>query len=110
MTDDAIASFKEAIRLKPDDAKNHFCLGVAYRNQELFDDAICELKEAVRLGPEDATNHNQLGCVYSDKEMWDEAIVAWKETVQLEPDSAVFNPLTELLSSIVSYFLKSAKV
>ncbi len=58
---DAIAEYKEAIRLKPDDALAHNNLGIALAQQGQYAAAIAEFKEAIRLKPDDALAHNNLG-------------------------------------------------
>src|SRR5439155_704893 len=57
----AQSEFREAIRLKPDDAMAHHYLGIALRNQGKNDKAIAEYREAIRLQPNDASAHYNLG-------------------------------------------------
>jgi Flp pilus assembly protein TadD len=48
-----MASFREAIRLKPDFARAHFNLGVALARKGDRDGAIEALREASRIDPSD---------------------------------------------------------
>ena len=47
--DEALAEFREAIRLKPDDAAAHYSLGNLLRDQGKLDEAVASYREAVRL-------------------------------------------------------------
>lgn len=47
--DAAITSFRKAIRLKPDESKAHFALGVVYGRKGQLEAAIASFKEVVRL-------------------------------------------------------------
>jgi Flp pilus assembly protein TadD len=51
--DEAIASFREAVRLKPDFARAHFNLGVALYRRGDRAGAAAALREAGRLDPGD---------------------------------------------------------
>ena len=50
--DEAVAAYREAIRLKPDYAQAHYNLGTALFAQEKFDEADAEFAEAKRLKPD----------------------------------------------------------
>lgn len=50
--DEAIAAFKEAIRLRPNFADPHYDLGRAYYESGEFDTAAVSFEEAIRLNPE----------------------------------------------------------
>ena len=58
---EAIAAFREAIRLKPDLASAHYNLGNALRVQGKLDEAIAAYREAIRLKPDLAEAHYNLG-------------------------------------------------
>ena len=47
----AINAYKQTIRLKPDDAKAHCGLGVAYVELGRYQEAVEACKEAIRLKP-----------------------------------------------------------
>jgi Flp pilus assembly protein TadD len=49
--DEAIASFREGMRYKSDDAEAHYGLGSALSIQHKRDDAVAELRQALRLQP-----------------------------------------------------------
>ena len=52
--DEAIAEYRTAIRLQPDDADAHTNLGIALRKQGKLDEAIAEYRAAIRLKSKDA--------------------------------------------------------
>ena len=59
--DEAVAAFRTAIRLQPDDAAAHYNLGNALRGQGKVDEAVAECRTAIRLRPDDAEAHSNLG-------------------------------------------------
>ncbi len=88
--DEAIAEFREAIRVQPDHAMAHNNLGVALENQGKFDDAIAEYHQAIRLQPDDAKAHSNLGwLLYAIKHDNDDAIAESRAAIRLKPDFAM---------------------
>ena len=85
---EAVEAFKQAVRLKPDDAEAHTNLGVAYRSLKRFDEAAASFKEAIRLKPDWAVPHIHLGITYLNTDRAKEAINSFKEAVRLEPKLA----------------------
>jgi tetratricopeptide (TPR) repeat protein len=87
--DEAIAAYREAIRLRPDDARAHTNLGNALRDQGKVDEAIAAYREAIRLQPDLAKAHGNLGEALRRQGKVDEAIAAYREAIRLRPDDAV---------------------
>ena len=56
----AEASYREAIRLRPDDARFHAGFGFALWAQRRFDPAFAECREAIRIKPNIAFAHGNL--------------------------------------------------
>jgi tetratricopeptide (TPR) repeat protein len=89
--DEAIGSYREAIRLKPDLAEAHDKLGDALRDKAkrgdrgALDEAIGSYREAIRLEPKNAWVHITLGDALQDKGALDVAIGSYREAVRLEP-------------------------
>ena len=86
--DEAIAAYREAIRLKPDDAEAHYNLGIALSGQGKLDEAIAEYREAIRLKPDYAEAHYNLGIALDGQGKLDEAIAEYREAIRLKPDYA----------------------
>jgi len=57
---DAIAAFKEAVRLAPSDARYQNNLGSALMNEQKFADAVTAFQEAVRLDPKNMQYQDRL--------------------------------------------------
>ena len=86
--DEAIAAYREAIRLKPGYAEAHNNLGNALGEQGKHEEAEKELREAVRLKPDYAEAHSNLGNALGDQGKLDEAVAAYREAIRLNPDLA----------------------
>jgi serine/threonine-protein kinase len=87
--DRAVAAAREAIRLKPDDARAHTSLGNALRGQGKVTEAIAEFREAIRLKPDDARAHCNVGAFLCDvKHDYRGAEAEFREAIRLQPDLA----------------------
>jgi serine/threonine-protein kinase len=85
--DEAIAEYREALRLKADpDA--HINLANALRDQGRLDEATAEYHKALRLKPAHPLVHNNLGNALLDQGKLDEAIAEWRKALKLKPDYA----------------------
>jgi tetratricopeptide (TPR) repeat protein len=87
--DEAIASFREAARLKPDypDAFNN--LGNVLYYQKKFDEAIGAYTAALRLVPDHAGYHGNLSEALRHRGRLPEAIEHARRAVELQPDSGM---------------------
>jgi tetratricopeptide (TPR) repeat protein len=85
---EAIAEFREAMRLKPDYAGAHNNLGNALRDQGKLPEAVAAYREAMRLKPDYAMAHYNLGNALRDQGKLPEAIAAHREAIRLKPDYA----------------------
>src|SRR5205085_1316051 len=79
--DESIASFREAVRLRPNypDAFNN--LGNVLWFQRKLDEAVTAYEEAVRLAPNDAGAYANLGVVLRHQERLEEAVAACRRAV-----------------------------
>ena len=59
--DEAIAAFKQSLKLKPGAAQTHFSLGMTYSKSKAYKEALDSFKKAVRYRPEWAEAHFRLG-------------------------------------------------
>jgi Flp pilus assembly protein TadD len=89
--DAAVAEFREALRLKPDDPKLHLVLGeaLAMTLKAEPDSVIAEYREALRLKPDYAEAHEGICYVLGVKGDIDGAIAECREAIRLKPDDAV---------------------
>jgi tetratricopeptide (TPR) repeat protein len=87
--DEAIAQFREAIRLQGN-ALAHNNLGSSLRELGRLDEAVAEYREAIRLKLDWAEPHVNIASILKDKGRLDEAIAELREAIRLKPDSADF--------------------
>jgi tetratricopeptide (TPR) repeat protein len=91
--EDEVASYKNAIRLRPDYAAAYDRLGQRYLQMKRFGEAIEAFKQLVMLKPGDANAQNALGEAYSAAGKNDEATETFRQAIRLKPDfgKAYFN-------------------
>jgi tetratricopeptide (TPR) repeat protein len=83
---EAVALFKEALRLKPDLAETHTNLGDALQRMGRLKEAVAEYREAVQLRPDLAEAHNDLGNVLPKLGQLKEGEVECREALRIDPD------------------------
>jgi serine/threonine protein kinase/Flp pilus assembly protein TadD len=84
--DEAIAEYREALRLKKDLPEAHHNLGYALHSKGLLDEAVAEFREVVRIKKNDPEAHFNLGNALYDKGLLDEAIAEYREAIRLKKD------------------------
>jgi tetratricopeptide (TPR) repeat protein len=88
---EAIASFKQAIKLDPDNdamgALAHFGLCSAYFNLGMYKEAIESGKQAIRIDPDYRGAHAGLGIAYGSLGMHKESIEPFKQAIRIDPDN-----------------------
>jgi tetratricopeptide (TPR) repeat protein len=87
-TQEAMASFKEAIRLNPDAAVAHNYLGAVYAATGDLDQAIAEGEKAVQIDPNLAIAYNNLGTYYTNQGELERARSAIEAALTLDPQYA----------------------
>ena len=91
--DEAIAVFRELVRLSPTNARHLGCLGKALRSRGLareanqaLDAAIDAARAAIGLQPDDPMPHALLGMALRERGRLDEAITQYREAIRLGPN------------------------
>jgi len=88
LTDDEIASYLRAIKLKPDYADAWYNLGVTYEKSGRTADAITAYGRAIKIKPDYADAWNNLGAAFGKSGRYDDAISAYRQAVKIKPDYA----------------------
>jgi tetratricopeptide (TPR) repeat protein len=83
--DDAIAQFKEAVKIYPKMAAGHNDLGMAYFAKGNSDDAIAQYQEAIKADPNEATAHYNLGIALAKKGLMEQAIAEYQKALAVNP-------------------------
>jgi tetratricopeptide (TPR) repeat protein len=88
--DEAIAQYREALRLKPDYFQGHNNLGAALMgNPGGLDEAVAHFREAIRIRPDFADAHYNLGVALAKMPGHaDEAISEYREALRFRPGNA----------------------
>lgn len=84
---EAIAEFREAVRLDPQVSIAHNNLGIALGQTKDTPGAIAAFREAIRLDPNDDAPHNNLGIVLQATGQLDAAIAEFREAIRLNSQS-----------------------
>ena len=88
--DETIAAYREAIRLRPNNAELLSTLGSAlFALKRDSDGAAAAYRRAIDLQPNVHLHHLNLGGVLAHKGATDPAIAAYREAVRLKPDDVV---------------------
>jgi len=85
---DALLHYREALRIKPDDAHVHYNLAVALEQEGASAEAIVHYREAVRLRPGHANAQNNLGVAEMRAGRFAEAIGHFRQAVAAKRDNA----------------------
>ncbi len=83
--DEAIAEFREALRLDPGSAATHWHLGAALAGRGAPAEALGHLQRSVELDPANAQAHNDLGLMLALQGQLDDAVGHFERAVALDP-------------------------
>ena len=86
--DDALAYWRETIRLAPESASGYYDLGTLLMNQGQLAEAAANLREAARLDPGHSDAHNNLGGVLVRQGEAQEAVGHFRAAVAARPGNA----------------------
>ena len=88
LDEQAMAAYKEVVRLQPNAARAYFLLGWAANGMDRFSEAIEPLQHAARLAPDRPEAHSELGFTYRNLKRYDEAAVEYKRAITIDPKFA----------------------
>ena len=80
--DEAIAEFKKAISINPNNESAYNGLGGVYHQAGEYDEAIAEFKKAISVNPNSLRAYNGLGLVYSEQGKYDLAVRFYQKLTQ----------------------------
>lgn len=86
--EEAIAHYREAVRLSPELAAAHYNLGAALQDLERHGEAAAAYRRAIALTPDDARPHYNLGIVLQAEGRLREAADAYRAALRVRPDHA----------------------
>jgi tetratricopeptide (TPR) repeat protein len=86
--EEAVAHFREALRIAPDSPRAHRGIGLALTNLGQLDEAVEHLSLAVDLEPNSADGHDNLGVALAGQGRPGEAILHYLEALRLDPNRA----------------------
>jgi tetratricopeptide (TPR) repeat protein len=86
--EEAIASYRKALALRPDLAEAHRNLGIALQEAQQSAEAITVYQQAISLWPSDADLCFGLGEALQKNGQIEEAIASYRQAVALRPDFA----------------------
>lgn len=86
--DEAVAVYKKALQLRPDDSFIYLMLGVLYEDKKMQEEADHYFNEAERLSSRKIDFYNQRGMIYYQKGKFDRAVSDAEEALKIDPDSA----------------------
>ena len=85
MLDEAVAFFRRALELKPDNAEGHSNLGAALHDQGKLDEAAACHRRALALKPDYAEAYSNLGITLKDQGQLDEAAACYRRALEIKP-------------------------
>ena len=99
---DAIDSFNEAIKIKPDYADAFFNIGNAFKDQNKFDNAIEAYKKSILIKPAYASAYLNMGVIFKDlgKLEKSKGRNVWIATIRIRSDKRMLK-LKKISSKIV---------
>jgi tetratricopeptide (TPR) repeat protein len=87
-TETAIAEWKNALAMSPDEPKALYNLGVALTDTKRYEEALAPLRKALELKPTDSRTHASLGVALLRMKQLDEALEQLQKAVELNPMDA----------------------
>ena len=86
--DQAIAAYRQGLRINPEFTYVWNNLGNNYADLKRYDEAIAAYRQALRINPEDAKAWYNLGLTYASLKRHDDAIAAYHQALRIDPEYA----------------------
>lgn len=87
-SNEKVESYKQSIRLNPDDPNAYFALGDLYRDLGRYQEAAETYKQLVIIKPNDANANSLLASAYVQINRQEDAIPYFKKAVEIDPKDA----------------------
>ncbi len=84
----AIAEWRKALEISPEDAKAHNNLGTVLWRTGAHDQAVTQYLKALELKPDYPEASNNVGVAFVHQGKWEEAITHFRKALERYPDSA----------------------
>ena len=86
--DDAIDSYKNALKINPHFAEAYYNMGIAQKGAGDLEEAIESYKQALKIKPNYVEAYYNMGNLLKDKGDLEEAIESYKQALKIKPDHA----------------------
>ncbi len=86
--EEAVAHYRESLRINPIHVEAHINLGVLLARQGKLEEAMARYREALRINPNYAEAHNNLGVLLARQGKLEEAMVRYREALRINPNYA----------------------
>jgi len=87
-TEEAVASFRKALEIKPDSAATLMNLGIALNALGSYQEAAASFRKTLEINPEFPEARGHFGNVLSNLGQYEEAVANYQRVVALKPDDA----------------------
>jgi len=99
--EEAVTSYRQAIKLNPNFCWSYYKLGQALTQLQKWDEAVNAYRQAIKLNPDFPWSYHNLGNALIKLEKWSEAVIAYRQTIKIKPDSYWdYNKLGEALVNV----------
>lgn len=89
-TEKAIAAYREALKIRPDDIKSNYSLAQLLSSSGQYEEAEAVFKKLISINPQDAvTYYNQIIQMYDRAGQYEKAIEAARKIIELNPKNEV---------------------
>ena len=99
--EEAIASLREAVSLRPSSWEARYLLGLDLVLAREFDQAREHLEEVIRLRPDYASGHLNLGYAMAQQGRFKDAANQFRQTLRLEPGNAQAQQFLESIEHLI---------